>query len=148
MSNPQSAQYQIGIGMIAGLLVSLLLYLAENHWASWYQSAISILTVKLLLSLFLPSLACNLVLIYFVVKSWRKSRTENVAAFGILWDRDKNSYCPSCEIPMSDYDRYIPYSEEKCFLCASCKGTFKLRDKLGNPINLADCMDSIKATSE
>lgn len=83
----------------------------------------------LLLSLFLASLALNLV---FVVLFWVTRKTSEFRLkYGIYWDTDKNPHCPNCKIPIAGY---AEYQTGTGYYCKPCKKVFPLQDAAGNNI--------------
>jgi hypothetical protein len=86
---------------------------------------------SLLLSLFLASLALNLVLvaIFWVLQK----RPEFKLKYGIYWDSDKNPHCPNCKIPIAGYGDYQVGGTG--YYCKPCKKVFPLQDSAGNDID-------------
>lgn len=62
--------------------------------------------------------------------------------YGILWDKNKNAFCPVCKTHMSTYEEnYKPVYSDKgfpAFICNNCKEYFPLNTKTGKPITLKE----------
>lgn len=96
------------------------------------------LSKQLLLSLFLASLALNLV---FVVLFWvLHKKPDFKLKYGIYWDSDKNPHCPNCKIPISGYS---DYQTGKGYYCKPCKKIFPLQDSAGNDMDPQQVIDEL-----
>lgn len=62
------------------------------------------LSKSLLLSLFLASMALNLVLVVLFWVIFK--RAEFKLKYGIYWDSAKNPHCPNCKIPVAGFGDY------------------------------------------
>ncbi len=88
------------------------------------------LSKQLLLSLFLASLALNIV---FVVLFWvTRKKAEFILKYGIYWDANKNPHCPNCKIPVAGYAEYPTGTG---YYCKPCKKIFPLQDSAGNDVS-------------
>jgi hypothetical protein len=95
-----------------------------------------------LFSLFLSSLVLNLI---FVVSIWiinNKNSNNLKLKYGILWDKDKNPYCPSCKKPGIAYGTY-GYSGDG-YYCQPCNKVFLLKDALGNEMKPTQALSELK----
>lgn len=57
--------------------------------------------------------------------------------FGVLWDKNKNAFCPACKIHISSYDKKIPPS----FFCCNCDKSLPLVTKTGKSITLEKAIE-------
>jgi hypothetical protein len=89
----------------------------------------SSLSKSLLMSLFIGSLALNIVLValFWVLRK----KPEFKLKYGIYWDSNKNPHCPNCKIPIAGYSTY---QAGKGYYCKPCKKVFPLQDSAGNNI--------------
>lgn len=90
----------------------------------------SALSKEVTVSLLLASLALNIVLVILFWGLYRKP--EFKLKYGIYWDKQKNSHCPSCKIPIVAYDDYG--IKGTGFYCKPCNKVFPLQNVSGNAI--------------
>jgi hypothetical protein len=66
------------------------------------------------------------------------------ARFGILWDKDKQAYCPSCKTLLSNYQPFVHSSVKTSYMynCIKCDRMIPINDK-GMPITLEDAIKKI-----
>lgn len=66
--------------------------------------------------------------------------------FGVLWDKENNSYCPVCEKPTSQVT-WGTFDRRQChsLFCPNCNHTYVLKDKNGAGIHY---MDALKVLNE
>lgn len=58
------------------------------------------------------------------------------AKFGVLWDREKNPYCPKCRILLQPCGLDKDKNEKLC--CLKCEHAFYLIDENGTYFKLAE----------
>jgi hypothetical protein len=89
----------------------------------------SSLSKSLLLTLFLASLALNIV---FLAIFWvTRKKSDFKLKYGIYWDSDKNPHCPNCKIPVGAYGEY---DAGWGYYCKPCGKIFTVTDAAGNDI--------------
>lgn len=83
------------------------------------QTILQPISKLLLLKLFFA--ATLIVFLLFVLSCYfyLKSRTKLIPKCGVLWSKEKDPYCPACQIPMSEYS--IHNSSPNDIYQMSCK---------------------------
>ena len=118
------------VGLVIGAIIATLLWLFSDIPSAFFSLLPilpNILLIKLSIGLFLVVL-CEAGVIYILRKS---SKLQSF--FGVLWDKKRNPYCPSCKNHLSNYEMYGRYFG---FYCLSCKKEVCLRDDNGAVIQL------------
>ena len=79
-----------------------------------------LLLLKLLIAATIGIVLVTALALYFYLQS----RDKLVPKFGVLWDKNKEAYCPACRIPLSHYVTWRPEHPEatrtKAFQCIKC----------------------------
>ena len=85
--------------------------------------------------LFALSVALSLVI-------YLKYRKKLIPKLGVLWDKNKEAYCPACEIVLSEYQEQDdpPIYE---FTCVKCNAHIRLMN-FGKSISLSDAQKFLK----
>jgi hypothetical protein len=92
--------------------------------------SIELLTkTEIRLILFLVVVCIGLMLLYalLVIHSYN----DLTLKYGIYWDKNKNSHCPSCKTPVIYGEYYVGGTGYKCI---PCKKVYPLADNLGNKL--------------
>lgn len=115
------------IGLIfPDIIPGIFRYLIQNLSK---EALIRITSLAILLSVLLFGLSLLLYL---------KSRKQLTPKCGILWDRNKEPYCPACEKPLSEYHfSYIPADPYYEFTCIQCDKNIRLMHN-SKPISLEE----------
>ena len=117
--------------------------------AIWYSFAY---IVKILLETIkgytMPNYIIHIgfVLIIVILNIWLnlylKQRIKNKIKlrpkFGVLWDRNKEPYCPICENPLARYKVRLSGKTETGFNCANCDKRFSLITDEGKRITVIE----------
>lgn len=83
-----------------------------------------------------------LLLILVSIALYLKLRKKLISQFGILWDKNKEPYCPACEIILSEYhEQNAPPIYE--FRCIKCNAHIRLMN-FGKSISLSDAQKFLK----
>jgi len=91
--------------------------------------------LTLAITLFVLSLALSLAV-------YLKLKRKLIPKFGVLWDRNKEAYCPACEIVLSEYNEQgdPPIYE---FRCIKCNSYIRLMH-LGKSISMTNAQQLLK----
>ncbi|AMC35364.1 hypothetical protein [Janthinobacterium sp. B9-8] len=120
--------------------VSVLLVFAAKELSPIVLPLIeSKLSNQTLLSLFLASLAINLILAVLIYVASKKPDFN--LKYGIYWDSKKNPHCPACQKPVAGYSDYG--ASGKGYYCKPCKQIFPLTDVSGNDISPSQAISEL-----
>lgn len=125
------------------LLVIGIFIWVENKITKLILPAIgTIIPIKLLISLFMYSFFINLIFLLYIWILVKKGKNKLKLKYNILWDKEKNPYCPSCQKPGIAYDQWtgVDYS----YYCSSCNKYFYLKDPSGINIKPAKAISELK----
>ncbi len=127
------------IGLIAGVIGATIL---------WLFSDIPPAILKLLESLpntGLKKLSLGLFVVCLLEGVWIYSqRTKLKPAFGVLWDRKLNPFCPSCKNLLTNYSNYGSEYHAWGFWCIKCQQRVLLNTDDSVPISLEDAKERLR----
>lgn len=86
-------------------------------------------------------LVLSVALTFFV---YLKYKRKLFPKFGVLWDKNKEAYCPSCEIVLSEYNDNERHDNPIYeFRCIKCNSYIQLMN-LGKSISLLEAQKLLK----
>lgn len=129
------------LGVLLLLIGSIYLEALPLILPSIVQQLPKTLLLKLLILaivLFVLSVALSLT----IYLKYLKLKTKLIPKFGVLWDKNKEAYCPACEISLSEYQEQDnpPIYE---FTCVKCNAHIRLMH-IGKSISLEDAQKILK----
>ena len=134
------------IQIISALLGVLILLIGSVHSEAiplilpiLIQQLPKIILLKILT---LATILCIL-LIALSVSLYLRLKTKLIPKFGVLWDKNKEAYCPSCKIPLFEYNEQENGPPIYEFTCIGCNSDIRLTN-FGEPISLKDAQKLIK----
>lgn len=127
-------------------LLSAVLGLTGLIIGSLYSEIIPIVSQKvleevsklvLLRLLLLATILCGISW-FLSLAIYLKYRRKMIPKAGVLWDKKKEAYCPSCEIPLSEYwEDPSSSSPTYEFTCMKCNSHIRLSHE-GKPLPMKD----------
>ncbi len=112
------------LSSLFGLLILLLGAIYQDILPIIYPEVIQKLPKEVFIKI------TTLAILLFVLSSvlsfifYLKLKNKLIPKFGVLWDKNKEAYCPACRIPLSHYVTWKPDNPEatsiKAFQCVGC----------------------------
>lgn len=138
-----------GTELILSGLFAILVFLAGSIYhdlsPTFLQTILESTPKPLLLKLLIAAMIVIVLLSVLSLYFYLKNRNKLIVKFGILWDKNKEAHCPSCEKPLSHYyfNKTVanPYYE---FVCIHCnKKIYLMHDS--EPISLPEAQKLLKS---
>ncbi len=129
------------INILITLIVSLIVLAGSQILPLILPSILEQIPSKILLTLLTLSILINLILVSFIIYSHFKNKL--IPKFGLLWDKNKEAYCPACETLLSEYFAWDSSPEKEYgFMCLKCKQRIYLTHK-GKPFSLEEAQKQL-----
>ena len=129
------------VGLIVGAIVTTLVWLFSDV-PSAIMSLLPTLSSKVLTKLSLGLFVLVLFEAVWIYILRRRPQEKLRPCFGILWDKDANPYCPSCQKLLSNYhegQHYVP-----SLRCTACQKSFTITDEEAQHYGLHDAKEFIR----
>ncbi len=127
------------VSAISGVLILLIYSLYSDLIPIIAQKVIPNVSKQVLLKI--TTLATVLFILSAVLSFvfYLKLKIKLIPKFGVLWDKNKETYCTACQVPLSRYTEDISPSGKKSyfFRCVKCDKVLYLVDD-GIPIRIQD----------
>jgi hypothetical protein len=119
------------VAAIFGTAAALLKWAFPDAWEQICSTILALISPRQLLTLLLISLSVNLTGIAFKLASL-KSQQSLRKRFGVLWDSEKNPYCPICNSHLATHNQFGHMENE--YFCKPCNNLVYLTDSSGKQI--------------
>jgi len=132
--------------LLSGLF-AILVFLAGSMYhdlsATFLQTILEATPKPLLLKLLIVATIIVVLMSALSLYFYLKNKTKLIPKFGVLWDKNKEAYCPSCKIPLSEYNEQEHGPPIYEFICMGCGVDIRLTN-FENPISLKNAQKLIK----
>ena len=113
------ARISIPLTLLIIILIGTLRFPLETYTPDALQNQLSKTpTIRWVATLVLSTLLLSL----YYLNIYRAFRNKLTPKFGVLWDKNKEAYCPACQIPLSDYREFKNSSNKISYVfhCMKC----------------------------
>lgn len=136
-SNSIKSLVVICLSALGVVLISVFNPLAEILNENVPKSILLLLPLSLLLLLLLSVL--------YIFYLHKKLKIELKQALGVYWDKNLNTYCPSCKKLLSNYAYYeAGIKNYPGFKCINCKDVIRISDGKNVFLNLEEAKEIVK----
>ena len=129
------------ISAIIGFLGLLIGTLFPTTFQKIFPTIVEKVPKAVLFQLLLVAIILFVLSLFLTLVIYLKYRTKLIPKCGVLWDKNKEAYCPACKTVLSEYsEQETPPIYE--FRCINCNSDIRL-SYYGKPISLNDAQKLI-----
>lgn len=130
------------ISALFGVLILLIGSIYSEALPLILPAIIQQLPKTILLKITTLAIALSVLSIALTFVVYFKFKKNLIPKFGVLWDKNKEAYCPACQIILSEYHEQEdpPFYEFKCVKC----GSYIRLMHFGKSISLVNAQTKLK----
>ncbi len=119
------------LGLLIGSIYSDLIPIILPSIIQQLPKTVLLKMLTLAIILFVLSLALSWV-------TYIHLKTKFISKFGVVWDKNKEPYCPACEKPFAKYEANLGGKIQAGLYCAKCNKTLPLITDEGKRLTLIE----------